>query len=96
VLRLRALLQLAFVAYGKLVAAFGTAAGQHFAAVGRLHALAETMYAFAATVVRLKSTFHSFNSFSFLMKCGPGEQPCFSLFAGVFAGHHACRRPQAG
>lgn len=60
------LLELAFVANCQFVATLGTAAGQHFTAVGSLHALAETMNAFATTVVRLECTFHTQFLFSFL------------------------------
>lgn len=55
----RALLQFAFIAHGQLMATLGTAAGQHFATVGSLHALTEAVYALAATVVRLECTFHN-------------------------------------
>lgn len=52
------LFQLSFVGYSKLVAAFGTAAGQYLATIGRLHTLAKTMYRFAAAIMWLKCTFH--------------------------------------
>lgn len=45
------------VAYGKLVTAFFTAAGQYFAAIGGLHALTETMRGFTAALGRLVCTF---------------------------------------
>jgi hypothetical protein len=62
----QALLQFAFVAYCQFVATLGTAASQHFTAVGSLHALTESMNAFAATVVRLECTFHTQFLFAFL------------------------------
>lgn len=40
------------------MASFSAAAGQHFAAVGRLHPLAESMHSFTATPVWLICTFH--------------------------------------
>jgi hypothetical protein len=59
---------------------FGTAASQHFTTVGGLHTLTETMYAFAAAVVRLECTFHDLFTFYVLMKCGPGERSRVPFF----------------
>lgn len=44
---------------------FGTTAGQNLAAIGGLHALAETMYRLAATLMGLECTFHD----SFYFPC---------------------------
>lgn len=52
------LLQAELVAHGQLMTAFGAAAGQYFAAIGRLHALTEAVYGFATTAGRLVSPFH--------------------------------------
>ena len=54
----RLLFQFALVAHRQLVTPFGAAAAQYLAAVGRLHALAKTVYGFAAAAVRLKCAFH--------------------------------------
>ncbi len=48
----------AFVGYGQALAAFGTAAGQHVAAVGGFHAGAEAMLVAAFALRRLEGTFH--------------------------------------
>ncbi len=68
------------------MAAFGAAAGQHFAAIGRLHALAETVYRFAAFAMRLERTFHFFVFFTFTK--APVENQAWFLLT---AGHHARR-----
>lgn len=52
------LFKFSFVRNCEFVTPFRAAACQHFAAIGSLHALAETMYRFAAAVVRLECTFH--------------------------------------
>ena len=52
------LFQLSFIGNGQLLATFLAAAGQHLAAIGSFHTLAETMYGFAAAAMWLKSTFH--------------------------------------
>lgn len=53
------LFQSSFVANGKLVAAFCTAACQHFTAISRFHALSKAMYALAATIMWLECSFHN-------------------------------------
>lgn len=52
------LFKLPFIGNGQLNATFGPAAGQHFAAIGSLHSLSETMHRFSAAVMGLKCTFH--------------------------------------
>jgi hypothetical protein len=53
------LLSVVFVRYGQLLAALCTAGSQDAAAILGGHALAETMLVYAATIVRLKCSFHS-------------------------------------
>jgi hypothetical protein len=44
------------------------AAGQYLAAIGRLHALTETMYGLPAAAMGLECTFHCVNAFSLCCK----------------------------
>jgi hypothetical protein len=52
------LLKLALVAHSELVTALSTAGSQDLTAISRLHALAESMNALTAAIVRLEGTFH--------------------------------------
>ena len=63
--------------------ALGAAARQHLAAIGGLHALAETMHGFAAFAMRLERTFHSVVFFTFT-KSPVENQAWFQLPTG----HH--------
>ncbi len=57
------LLSVILVRYGQLLAALCTARSQDAAAIPAIlcgHALAETMLVYAATIVRLKCSFHCF------------------------------------
>ena len=58
------LFQFSFIRNGQLLATFLAAAGQHFAAIGRFHTLAETMYGFTTAAMWLKSTFHNLTRLS--------------------------------
>ncbi len=49
---------LAFVGYGKALAAFGTTTGQHVAAIGGFHAETEAMLVNALALRRLIGAFH--------------------------------------
>jgi hypothetical protein len=66
------------------MAAFGAAAGQHFAAISRLHALAKAMHGFTAFAMRLERTFHFFVFFTF--RKGPVENQAWFQAP---TGHHA-------
>jgi hypothetical protein len=72
------------------MAAFGAAAGQHFASVGALHALAKTVYGFAAAAVGLKCAFHLFQFF--LVQKSPGENQAFKLHRRVTTPLRFCER----
>ena len=48
------------VGNGQLVATLAATAGEDFAAVGGLHALAETVNGFTTATMRLECTFHDF------------------------------------
>ena len=52
------LFQFSLIRNRQLQATFGSAAGQHFTAIGSLHSLSETMHRFPAAVMWLKCTFH--------------------------------------
>jgi hypothetical protein len=54
----KSLFQFFLIADGKLVAAFCTAAGQHFSTIGGLHTLSKTVNSFAAASMGLKCPFH--------------------------------------
>jgi len=54
------LLSVVLVRYGQLFAALCTARSQDATAILSGHALAETMLVYAATIVRLKCSFHCF------------------------------------
>ena len=78
------LFQAFLVRDGELVATLGAAAGQDLAAVGGLHALAETVNRLAAALMRLECTFH--DAFCFpCFECGPGEAVQTS---NLGPGHH--------
>lgn len=57
--------------------AFSATASQNLTAIGRLHALSETVNGFAAAAMRLKCTFHCFSFFT-LTKSPVESQVCFS------------------
>jgi hypothetical protein len=57
------LLSVIFVRHGQLLATFSAARSQNATAVLSGHALAETMLVHAATIVRLKCSFHCNESF---------------------------------
>lgn len=69
-LRVQALLQFPLIRNSQLLTALCTAACQYFAAIGCLHALAETMNGFTAAAMRLKCTFHCFSFFTFILPKG--------------------------
>ena len=64
-----------FVGDRKLVTSFAATTGQHLAAVGRLHALAETVYGLPATAMGLKCTFHFVSALTRCCKIGRENDP---------------------
>ena len=69
------LLLFEFVGDRKLVTSLAAAAGQHLAAIGRLHTLAETMNGLPATTMGLKCTFHFVKALSRCCKIGRENGP---------------------
>lgn len=73
----RVLLQFTLVGNGEFLTAFSAARSQYFAAIGRLHALAETVYCFTTTPVRLECTFHCFVFYPVFECCPWRAGHCF-------------------
>lgn len=76
-LRIRELFQIRFVGNSQFMTTFLATAGQHFTAIGGLHALTKSVNAFAPARMGLECTFHDSKILlwegKIREKCGPGQ-----------------------